>query len=102
MFASQTYYSLDMQVRLVPALCAVLNFIRIHDPHDAMECLQGDQLGTDIHDAAGGEVAMQIQEVRTGSVSKAESHRADARRDQIAHRMWVDYEAEKEHHSKKT
>jgi hypothetical protein len=74
------------QARLPPALGAVHNFIRIHDPGEINEFrLEDFDRGT--IDNRGG------MGLAAGPAGIAERDRADVRRDGIAQAMWVDYQA---------
>ena len=76
-------YSPEVQAKVVPALCALHNFIRVHDPDDLDD--QDWQ----------GEIEQQTPApsmADLGSrINRAEQDRAIARRNQIAHDMWDDY-----------
>lgn len=69
------------QVRIPPALCALHNFIRIHDPSEIEDF--NDVLGDP--DRTG--------ELAEGPATREERDRADARRDFIAESMWESYQA---------
>jgi hypothetical protein len=76
---------MDTQSRLPPALAALHNFIRKHDPDDIAE------FGDDVDDpqpgtcAAGRDEGQLLQEVPRA----AERQRAKERRDRIAQEMWA-------------
>ena len=72
------------QARAVPAMCALHNFIRIHDPSDDIEPLEDDETrcSTDM----SAEVLS-----RLGGVSRAEVVHANKWRDAIAKAMWESY-----------
>ncbi|CDO78156.1 hypothetical protein BN946_scf184541.g2 [Trametes cinnabarina] len=76
-------YRMKYQVRLPPALCALHNFIRLHDPSEINDFI-------DIHEdpdrpPSTGELAQ-------GPATRAERERANARRDYIATSMWNSYQ----------
>ena len=77
---------MDVQARIPPALCAIHNFIRIHDPDELAEYAEDsvdEQPGTRISDQ--GELAH-------GPPNNQSRERASARRDQIAKAMWDSYQ----------
>ena len=87
-----------MQVKFVPALGGVHNFLRIHDPSD-------EDLGQWGHDSTRltGTVTEESQathtipaEVLGFDISEDERTRASERRDHIARQMWEDYQRELE------
>lgn len=72
------------QVRIPPALCALHNFIRLHDPSEI----------NDFHDVQEDPDHMEhVGELAEGPASRAERAYADARRDYIAQTMWESYQA---------
>lgn len=71
-----------IQARIPPALCAVHNFIRIHDPDEI------DEFDLDIGDQDPGHVYGELAE---GPALHAEKDRAEIRRDNIAQAMWDSY-----------
>jgi hypothetical protein len=80
------HYDMDVQARIPPALCAIHNFIRIHDPDELAEYAEDsvdEQPGTRISDQ--GELAH-------GPPNNQSRERASARRDQIAKAMWDSYQ----------
>ncbi|EJD45179.1 transposase [Auricularia subglabra TFB-10046 SS5] len=80
-------WPVETEAALFPALCAIHNFICIHNLQDMGED-DDDEIETRLPDAPGaaaGELG--------GSVSAAEKRRANARRDDIAMAMWNDYVA---------
>jgi hypothetical protein len=81
-------YDCSFQARLIQALIAIHNFIRIHDP--------SDEPNPDAEDPAqdGGEDAGRAGELQK-HISVVERNRAAARRDQIAKAMWQDYKRAK-------
>lgn len=96
-------YPLQTQAAFVPALAALHNFIRKHDPND-----NGEDLGADMvwlgstgqgsgpqNDEVTGTSVNGTEEIReedlgTG-ITPAEREQAIKRRDNIAKAMWVDY-----------
>lgn len=84
---------IEGQARLVPACLVIHNFIRIHDPDDLPEDNEDDDV------ARGGEQGEDVDEeamLGTG-ITRAETRRADARRDRIAEAMWTDYCSDRRH-----
>jgi hypothetical protein len=79
---SRPRYNLDIVARLPPALAALHNFIRIHDPNEINDFLQEDP---DLEPRHVGELA-------DGYPSAAEKQAANARRDEIAQAMWIQYQ----------
>lgn len=81
------YYPMATQVKLIPALCALHNFIRLQDPADEMEITQEelDEMLEEERATRGNEGASQ------GGSAAAESDRASQRRDDIAHAIWIQY-----------
>lgn len=76
-------YSPETQSKIVLALCALHNFIRVHDPDD----LDDQDWQGEIERRPPMAVAADL-----GSrVNQAERDRATAKQKQIAHDMWVDY-----------
>lgn len=76
-------YSVATQARIVPALCVVHNFIRVHDPSDL----------PDISDDEEPEVSPPDGGLRGGFVSNAARERAIAQRDAIAEAMFAHFQA---------
>ena len=80
---SRPRYNLDVVARLPPALAALHNFIRIHDPKEITDFINDDfdlSPGGDVGGLAGG------------FPNAAEKQVANARRDGIAQAMWVQYQ----------
>jgi hypothetical protein len=73
-------YSLEIQARIPAALCAIHNFICIHDPIDEV-------MYTDDDDSNNGVVSNDD----TIEAVAAEADQPLARRDRIAQQMWDDY-----------
>ncbi|KDQ05547.1 hypothetical protein BOTBODRAFT_40019 [Botryobasidium botryosum FD-172 SS1] len=80
LFRERTEYPLETQARIIPALCAIHNFILTYDAEDG--------LSPDNGDIAEGAT---INEVWAGGVSNAERERATETRDKIATEMWKNY-----------
>jgi hypothetical protein len=74
-------YTLDVQALLVAAICALHNFIRIHDPDDI----------DDLDLLAELERRSLRRHRDSGAITRAERDRAEQRRDEIAHAMWRQY-----------
>ena len=79
-------YDLSVQVQILPALCAIHNFIRRHDPEE-VDGLLTHLVVEEPEGHLWGDLA-------PGVVNRANRQRADAKRDQIAERMWEDYVSE--------
>jgi hypothetical protein len=77
-------YNLDIQARIPVALCAIHNFIRIHDTEELVLDDPLDQDDNTAPDADGVAMALEVQE-EPGST-------AAIRRDRIAQDMWEDYQ----------
>jgi hypothetical protein len=73
-------YSLEIQARIPAALCAIHNFICIHDPIDEV-------MYTDDDDSNNGVVSNDD----TIEAVAAEADQPLVRRDRIAQQMWDDY-----------
>ncbi|KAI0082944.1 hypothetical protein BDY19DRAFT_866127, partial [Irpex rosettiformis] len=69
--------------KLVTALGAVFNFIRVHDPSDIDHYENITQRSTS-SDPGYGDLSTHV--------SSAEKQRADIRREQIAQAMWTQYQ----------
>jgi hypothetical protein len=77
-------YNMEVQVRIPPALCAIHNFIRVHDEeeiHDFDEVVSSNQN----EDCGYGVLSH-------GPANRAERDQAAIKRDLIAEAMWVDYQ----------
>ena len=72
------------QVQAIPAMCALHNFIRIHDPTDNIEPLEEED------QRRSSQVSAEAFP-RSGGVSRAEVVRANKRWDAIAKVMWEGY-----------
>ena len=73
-------YSLEIQARIPAVLCAIHNFIGIHDPID-------ETIYTDDNDSNNSVVF----DDNTTEAIAAEADTPSARRDHIAQQMWDDY-----------
>lgn len=78
-------YSEEMQAKFVAALCALHNFIRIHDPDD-----QADEPAGRPEVSRGGSHT-NVEELG-GQITEVERDRASERRDNIAKAMWTSYQ----------
>ena len=76
-------YSPEVQAKMVPALCALHNFIQIHDPDD----LDGQDWQEEIERQPLVPSAADLR----SRVSQAERDHAAAKREKIACDMWNDY-----------
>jgi hypothetical protein len=74
---------MSTQARIPPALCAIHNFIRIHDPTEIEE--SDDE---DIDDCDPNQSRSDLAE---GPADREERQRATEYRDNIAATMWEDY-----------
>jgi hypothetical protein len=82
-FSHPPEYNMKLQVRLPPALGAVHNFIHIHDPEEIDNFADISDEGT--HERYGT--------LALGPAGHAERLQAAEKRDEIAERMWVQYQA---------
>jgi hypothetical protein len=78
-------YVLETQAKFPPALAAIHNFIRVHDPHDVSKEAEKEAAMRPWHH--------QLGDLGGGSISWRESQRASKRRDDIANAMWRQYVA---------
>lgn len=81
---------MDIQARIPMALCAIHNYIRIHDPAEAESDLVGDtpaEFFVDDNDHSGSGGADVFPQAAEGLVAGE----ASLRHDQIARAMWDDY-----------
>ena len=78
-------YSVEVQAKIVLALCALHNFIRIHDQDDLFS--EEEELET-----TRTAPERQPEDYR-GYISEEERSRASTKRDEIAHAMWAQYVA---------
>jgi hypothetical protein len=70
---------MHLQAQIPPALGAIHNFIRIHDPNKI------DEIALEEFDGEG------THELAVGPASAAERARVTAKRDRIAEAMWLEY-----------
>jgi hypothetical protein len=79
---------MNTQTRLPPALAALHNFIRKHDPDDIADFhdVEDPQQGTRV-ESPEGQLAERV-------VGTAERMEANERRSRIAREMWIQYQAE--------
>ncbi len=77
-------YSLKTQAQMIPALCALHNFIRIHDADDIPP-------PNDFHDHFHHNTRNNHREELGGQITSAEKQRAITQRDTIAMAMWEQY-----------
>lgn len=78
-------YSPEIQAKIVLALCALHNFIRVHDSDDLDE--------GEIDEELERRTPVPCAEDLGTHVSQEERERASVLRDQIAHDMWDQYVA---------
>lgn len=81
-------YDMEIQARIPPALCALHNFIRQHDPSDIedySDMTEFSHIQVRVDDPGVGDLSMH-------PLTAAERDMADARRDQIAQTMWSSYQ----------
>src|ERR1700722_532687 len=76
-------YSLDIQAQIPTALCAVHNFICLHDPDEGL--IPGLDLPVFQEDQAGGSFAAEPNDLEDGGGGSM-------RCDEIAQAMWEDYQ----------
>ena len=83
---------MDIQARLPPALAALHNFIRKHDPDDIADFDNVDdpQPGARVE----GPAAAEEGQLAEGLPRAAERRQTNERRDRIAREMWIQYQAE--------
>lgn len=81
-------FDMSIQVQVPPALVALHNFIMDHDPQDVDEYLAGNE--TDLDPIPGQPHG--FGDLAAGVVSRTEKTRATTLRDQIAERMWTNYQ----------
>jgi hypothetical protein len=79
---------MDVQARLAPALAAIHNFIRLYDPDEILDLMDGAE------DIQPGVRVPQIGDLALGPARAAERVLADGKRDGIARDMWIQYQAE--------
>src|SRR3981189_3020985 len=84
------HLDMDTQARLAPALAAIHNFIRLYDPDEIIELIDGAE------DMQPGTRVAQTGNFAVGPANAAERASADRKRDEIAQQMWIQYQAELE------
>lgn len=82
-------YPMEIQARIPPALCALHNFIRVHDP---------EEIGDFVDVQADPEPARRDGILGEGPAAQGERRRANRRRDDIAKAMWTSYVQWQEEH----
>lgn len=80
------HYNMEMQAHIPAALCLVHNVIRIHDPNDMMDYRQVDV----------NEPEYNVGTLAEGPPTAEARTRAHQHRDEIALRMWEDYNLTRE------
>lgn len=80
-------YTLGTQAKMVPALCVLHNFIRVHDVDDLPTL--GDNFQSRVTQRT---VRADSLEGLGGDISAAEKRRATSARDTIAKEMWDSYQ----------
>ena len=100
-FSRAPEYPIETQTRLIPAISALHNFLRIHDRTDEAHDLGSNNT---LHREGSGSISSFVTEDIAEQeeiapeelgmqISEAEKARASARRDRIAQQMWDDYVA---------
>jgi hypothetical protein len=101
-FSRAPEYPVETQAKLVPAIAALHNFLRVHDSDDnaldlgstgeatSQGSMQREGSGS-LEDFFNYEPREISPEELGISITAAERARASARRDRIAQRMWEDY-----------
>ena len=82
-------YSIENQAKMVLAICALHNFIRVHDADDE------DAASTepDFEERFQYPTPANLQlYMGSGSITRTENERASERRDRIARAMWENYQ----------
>jgi hypothetical protein len=80
-------YSMDIQARIPPALCALHNFIRHFEPTEI------DDYPPDVAADLIGAGHVEIEDLATEAVNSAQRNRMSLERDRIAQEMWDSYMA---------
>ncbi|KAF9442364.1 hypothetical protein P691DRAFT_681619, partial [Macrolepiota fuliginosa MF-IS2] len=81
-------YSLDVQSKIILALCVLHNFIHIHDPDDLMEDSDLEVRDQELSQRPPAHFTSEFWH----TISWDESKQADERRDEIAKAMWEQYQ----------
>lgn len=76
-------YDLPTQTKLVPAICVLHNFIRVHDPNDDVNI-------TEVY--LSRRAPRRTAQDFSTQISNQEKARANARQDEIAKGMWRQYQ----------
>lgn len=79
-------FDMDVQARIPPALAAIHNFIREHDPDEIRE------FADVTFDPNPGFVNHDHGTLANGRMTRADKERADVKRDEIAQGMWEQYQ----------
>lgn len=89
-----SFHPLAIQIRLVPAMCAIHNFIRLHDARELEkefpEFLRRDFTGINHTDQEESEVSEPID--TQDNTVEVDDEEAKRWRDSIATRMWEDFQ----------
>lgn len=83
---------MDIQIRIPPGLAAVHNMLVELDPFDLEQHLEELDEDGGPPDCQRGYCPEHSGQLASGPVTRAEERRANARRDQMAQEMWVDYQ----------
>jgi hypothetical protein len=75
---------MTFQARIPPALCAIHNFIRVHDPDEIHEFENGGIDGSELEDDRG--------DLAEGPANFEERETAKERQEEIGNMMWRDYQ----------
>ena len=78
-------FPMKIQVRILPSLCRIHHFIRLHDRDEINDFPPG------LVDPSPG---VRNGRLADGPVTRQETRRANAVRDKVANEMWVDYQRE--------
>ncbi|KAF8983857.1 hypothetical protein BDQ17DRAFT_1194606, partial [Cyathus striatus] len=81
-------YSLEVQSKVILALCVLHNFIHIHDPDDHMDRDELERRDLGLSQRAPVRMAADFGH----SISVEESNQAERRREEIAKAMWTQYQ----------
>lgn len=77
---------MEIQAWIVPGLCALHNFIRLHDSSDDAQFSDAQDL------LFADEDTLECGDLATRAMSTEEQHRAIERRDAISEAMWLQYQ----------
>ena len=77
-------YGLDVQAKLVAAICVLHNFIRVHDPDDTSD--------EDWEELERHAPQREARDFGGHTIGQAEQNRASRKRDEIAAAMWRQYQ----------